>query len=182
MAYQPTDRMAVIMKMHNFDFSRYYGLQGNVHFSVGKWLTGNVVATALVRHDKSSDFFDLPFDRTCLTGMFGGQAVIKLTPRWQMEFNPYFQTRAIQGVYDLSPAFQLNAALRWTSPNTKWSVVARGNNLLNNYVSTHSRQGNQDYAMRVWMEYSNGSLSAVWRIGNFKERKKKAVDTSRMGY
>ena len=180
--YQPTDRMAVIMKLHNFDFSRYYGLQGNVHFSVGKWLVGNLTATALVRHDKSSDFFDLPFDRTRLTGMFGGQAVIKLTPRWQMEFNPYFQTRAIQGVYDLSPAFQLNAALRWTSPNTKWSVVARGNNLLNNYVSTHSRQGNQDYAMRVWMEYSNGSLSAVWRIGNFKERKKKAVDTSRMGY
>ena len=88
----------------------------------------------------------------------------------------------MQGVYDLDPAFILNASLRWTSPNTKWSIVASGNNLLNNYVSTHSRQGNQDYAMRVRMQYGYGALNVVWRIGNFKERKKKAVDTSRMGY
>jgi hypothetical protein len=26
------------------------------------------------------------------------------------------------------------------------------------------------------------SLTAIYRIGNFKEKKKKAVDTSRMGY
>ena len=40
----------------------------------------------------------------------------------------------------------------------------------------------QDYAMRVWMPYTNYSLTAVYRIGNFKEKQKKQVDTSRMGY
>jgi hypothetical protein len=36
--------------------------------------------------------------------------------------------------------------------------------------------------MRVWMEYPNASLTAVYRIGGFKEKKTKTVDTSRMGY
>jgi hypothetical protein len=34
--------------------------------------------------------------------------------------------------------------------------------------------------MRVWMEYPNASLTAVYRIGGFKEKKTKTVDTSRM--
>jgi hypothetical protein len=36
--------------------------------------------------------------------------------------------------------------------------------------------------MRVWMPYTNYSLTAICRIGKFKEKKKKEVDTSRMGY
>ena len=44
------------------------------------------------------------------------------------------------------------------------------------------QRANQDYAMRVWMNYASASLTAIYRIGNFKEKKKKEVDTSRMGY
>jgi hypothetical protein len=36
--------------------------------------------------------------------------------------------------------------------------------------------------MRVWMPYTNYSLTAIYRLGDFKEKKKKEVDTSRMGY
>ena len=53
---------------------------------------------------------------------------------------------------------------------------------LNAYINTRSTIGNQDYAMRVWMPYTSYSLTAIYRIGNFKEKKKKEVDTSRMGY
>ena len=48
--------------------------------------------------------------------------------------------------------------------------------------STRTRQGNQDYTMHVWMQYAEFSLSAIYRIGSYKEKKTKAVDTSRMGY
>ena len=36
MAYQPTDRMAVIMKETNFDYSNYFGLQTSAQFRVGQ--------------------------------------------------------------------------------------------------------------------------------------------------
>ena len=184
MAYQPTDRMAVVMKETNFDYSNYYGLQASAQFSLGSWLNGNVSATALYRHDKSDNFFDIPIDRTFLSGIFGGTVAFKPFSRHniQLILNPFFQTKAIQGVYDIDPLLMLNATLRYTSGNGKWSIVAKGDNILNAHINTHSRIGNQDYAMRVWMPYTKYSLTFIYRIGNFKEKKKKEVDTSRMGY
>ena len=184
LAYQPTDRMAVVMKETNFDYSNYYGLQASAQFRVGRWLNGTVNATGLYRHDKSSDFFDLPFDRTRLSAILGGTAVAKLSSRHNIQFilNPFFQSKAVQGVYDIDPLFMLNASLRWTSDNGKWSVIASGNNIFNGYANTRNTLGNQDFGMRVWMNYASASLTAIYRIGNFKEKKKKEVDTSRMGY
>ena len=129
--YQTSDRMAVIMKETNFDYSNYYGLQASAQFHVGQWLNGTVNATGLYRHDKSSNFFDLPFDRTRLSAILGGTAVAKLSQRHSIQFilNPFFQSKAIQGVYDISPLFYLNASLRWTSDNGKWSVIAKANNI-----------------------------------------------------
>ena len=183
MAYQPTDRMAVIMKETNFDYSNYFGLQASAQFSLGSWLNGNVMATALYRHDKTQ-FFDLPIDRTYLSGILGGMAVAKLSQKHNIQFilNPFFQTKAIQGVYDIEPFLRLNATLRYTTKNGKWSLVAKGENILNAHISTRSTIANQDYTMCVWMPYTNYSLTAIYRIGNFKEKKKKEVDTSRMGY
>ncbi len=183
LAYQPTDRMAVIMKETNFDYSNYFGLQASAQFRLGSWFNGNVNATALYRHDKTQ-FFDLPIDRTCLAGIFSGMAVVKVSQRHNIQFilNPFFQTKAIQGVYDIDPFLQLNATLRYTTKNGKWSLVAKGENILNAHMSTSSTIAHQDYAMRVWMPYTNYSLTAVYRIGNFKEKQKKQVDTSRMGY
>ena len=183
MAYQPTDRMAVIMKETNFDYSNYFGLQASAQFRIGSWLNGNVMATALYRHDKT-DFFDLPIDRTCLSGILGGTAVAKLSQRHniQLILNPFFQTKSVQGLYDIDPFLRLNATLRYTTKNGKWSLVAKGENILNAYISTSSTIAHQDYTMRVWMPYTNYSLTAIYRIGNFKEKKKKEVDTSRMGY
>ena len=183
MAYQPTDRMAVIMKETNFDYSNYYGLQASAQFHIGSWLNGNVMATALYRHDKT-DFFDLPIDRTCLSGILGGTAVARLSQKHNLQFilNPFFQTKSIQGLYDIDPFLRLNATLRYTTKNGKWSLVAKGENILNAHIDTRSTTANQDYSMRVWMPYTNYSLTAIYRIGNFKEKKKKEVDTSRMGY
>ena len=42
--YQPTDRMAVILKETNFNYENSFGLQASAIFSAGKWLNGNVFA------------------------------------------------------------------------------------------------------------------------------------------
>ena len=184
LAYQPSDRMAVIMKEHNFNYMNVCGLQASARFSAGKWLNGTVMATGNYRHDKSDRFFDLPFDRKQLTLILSSTTAIQFSPRHDIRLilNPFFQSKAIQGVYDIDPAFRLNASLRWTSGNKKWSVIAAGQNITNSRVITHSGLANQDYTMRVWLEYPNASLTAIYRIGGFKEKKTKAVDTSRMGY
>ncbi len=184
LAYQPSDRMAVIMKEDNWDYSNSGGLQVSAQYSAGKWLNGNVMGTMLFRHDKSTDFFDLPFNRTCLSAILGGTAVIRFSSRQNIQFifNPLFQSKTIQGVYDIDPLFRLNASLRWTSDNKKWSVIVAGQNITNSRAITHSHLSNQDYTMRVWMEYPNVSLTAIYRIGKYKDKKTRPIDTSRMGY
>ena len=182
--YQTTERMAVIMKETNFDYSNSYGLQASVIFNAGKWLNGNVFAVGTYKHDKSSNFFDLPFNRKKLSVILGGTASVKLcnTQDLRLILNPFYQTKAIQGVYDISPIFSMDAKLQWTSHDGKWGLRLNGNNIFNNLYDTRSVQGNQDYRMKVNYNWASVTFAVIYKFGGYKEKTVKEVDTSRMGH
>lgn len=182
--YQTTDRMAVIMKETNFDYDNSFGLQVSAIFSAGKWLNGNVFAVGTYKHDKSSHFFDLPFDRKKLTTALGGTASIKLcrTQDLRLILNSFFQSKAIQGVYDISPDFRMNAKLQWSSHDGRWGLRLNGNNIFNNKYDTRSVQGNQDYRMKINYSWASVTFAVIYKFGGYKEKNVKAVDTSRMGH
>ena len=182
--YQTTERMAVIMKETNFDYSNSYGLQASVIFNAGKWLNGNVFAVGTYKHDKSSNFFDLPFNRKKLSVILGGTASVKLcnTQDLRLILNPFYQTKAIQGVYDISPIFRMNAKLQWSSHDGKWGLRLNGSNIFNNLYDTRSVQGNQDYRMKINYNWASVTFAVIYKFGGYKEKNVKAVDTSRMGH
>lgn len=182
--YQTTDRMAVIMKETNFDYSNSYGLQASAIFSAGKWLNGNVFAVGTYKHDKSCNFFDLPFDRKKLSVILGGTASVKLssTQDLRLILNPFYQTKAIQGVYDISPVFRMDAKLQWSSHDGKWGVRLNGSNIFNNRFDTRSVQGNQDYRMKINYNWASVTFAVIYKFGGYKEKNVKTVDTSRMGH
>lgn len=182
--YQTTERMAVIMKETNFDYSNSYGLQASVIFNAGKWLNGNVFAVGTYKHDKSSNFFDLPFNRKKLSVILGGTASVKLcnTQDLRLILNPFYQTKAIQGVYDISPVFRMDAKLQWSSHDGKWGVRLNGSNIFNNKYDTRSVQGNQDYRMKINYNWASVTFAVIYKFGGYKEKNIKKVDTSRMGH
>ena len=182
--YQPTDRMAVILKETNFNYENSFGLQASAIFSAGKWLDGNVFAVGIYKHSKSDHFFDLSFNRKKLTAALGGTASIKLchTQDLRLILNPFFQSKAIQGVYDVSPIFRMNAKLQWTSHDGKWGLRINGNNIFNNKYDTRSVQGNQDYRMKINYNWASVTFAVIYKFGGYKEKNVKAVDTSRMGH
>lgn len=182
--YQTTERMAVIMKETNFDYSNSYGLQASVIFNAGKWLNGNVFAVGTYKHDKSCNFFDLPFDRKKLSVILGGTASVKLssTQDLRLILNPFYQTKAIQGVYDISPVFRMDAKLQWSSHDGKWGVRLNGSNIFNNRFDTRSVLGNQDYRMKINYNWASVTFAVIYKFGGYKEKNVKAVDTSRMGH
>ena len=182
--YQTTDRMAVIMKETNFDYSNSFGLQASAIFSAGKWLNGNVFAVGTYKHDKSSHFFDLPFNRKKLSVRLGGTASVKLcsTQDLRLILNPFYQTKAIQGVYDISPIFRMDAKLQWSSHDGRWGLRLNGNNIFNNKYDTRSVQGNQDYRMKINYSWASVTFAVIYKFGGYKEKNVKAVDTSRMGH
>lgn len=182
--YQTTDRMAVIMKETNFDYSNSFGLQASAIFSAGKWLNGNVFAVGTYKHDKSSNFFDLPFNRKKLSVILGGTASVKLcnTQDLRLILNPFFQSKAIQGVYDISSIFRMNAKLQWSSHDGRWGLRLNGNNIFNNLYDTRSVQGNQDYRMKINYNWASVTFAVIYKFGGYKEKTVKEVDTSRMGH
>ena len=182
--YQTTDRMAVIMKETNFDYSNSFGLQASAIFSAGKWLNCNVFAVGTYKHDKSSHFFDLPFNRKKLSVRLGGTASVKLcsTQDLRLILNPFIQSKAIQGVYDISPIFRMNAKLQWSSHDGKWGLRINGNNIFNNKYDTRSVQGNQDYRMKINYSWASVTFAVIYKFGGYKEKTVKEVDTSRMGH
>ena len=182
--YQTTDRMAVIMKETNFDYSNSFGLQASAIFNAGKWLNGNVFAVGTYKHDKSSHFFDLLFNRKKLSVILGGTASVKLssTQDLRLILNPFYQTKAIQGVYDISPVFSMDAKLQWSSHDGKWGLRLNGSNIFNNQFDTRSVQGNQDYRMKVNYNWASVTFAVIYKFGGYKEKNVKAVDTSRMGH
>ena len=182
--YQTTDRMAVIMKETNFDYSNSFGLQASAIFSAGKWLNGNVFAVGTYKHDKSSHFFDLPFNRKKLSVRLGGMASVKLcsTQDLRLILNPFIQSKAIQGVYDISPIFRMNAKLQWSSHDGRWGLRLNGNNIFNNKYDTRSVQGNQDYRMKINYSWASVTFAVIYKFGGYKEKTVKEVDTSRMGH
>jgi hypothetical protein len=182
--YQTKDRMAVIMKETNFNYENSFGLQASAMFSAGKWLNGNVFAVGIYKHDKSDYFFDLPFNRKKLTTVLGGTASIKFchTQDLRLILNPFFQSKAIQGVYDVSPIFKMNAKIQWTSHDGKWGLRLNGSNIFNNLYDTRSVQGNQDYRMKINYNWASVTFGVIYKFGGYKEEKVKEVDTSRMGH
>ena len=182
--YQTTDRMAVIMKETNFEYSNSFGLQASAIFSAGKWLNGNVFAVGTYKHDKSRNFFDLPFNRKKLSVILGGTASVKLcnTQDLRLILNPFFQSKAIQGVYDISPIFRMNAKLQWSSHDGRWGLRLNGNNIFNNLYDTRSVQGNQDYRMKINYNWASVTFAVIYKFGGYKEKTVKEVDTSRMGH
>lgn len=182
--YQTTDRMAVIMKETNFNYSNSFGLQASAIFNAGQWLNGNVFVMGTYKHDKSDHFFDLPFDRKKLSVVLGGTASVKLcsTQDLRLILNPFYQTKAIQGVYDISPIFSMDAKLQWSSHDGRWGLRLNGNNIFNNKYDTRSVYGNQDYRMKINYNWASVTFAVIYKFGGYKEKTVKEVDTSRMGH
>ena len=181
--YQPSDRMAVVFDMVNYNYKNECGLQASAQYRLGTWLNGNVFAAGSYYHEKNDNFFDLPFDRNKFVVILSWNMSAKLSKKENLFFilNPFYQSKAIQGVYDIQPVFMVNASLKWTSRNNKWSVSANGSNLSGNKIDTRSVLGNQDFRMKL-NRMTSGTLSVIYRFGNFKAKQVKKVDTSRMGH
>lgn len=180
--YQPSDRMAVILKEVNLNYRKVYGLQAMTHFAVGTWISGNAFITGFYNNDKCNDFFDINFNRKKLSTQMGSNATFSFSRKINLKLvvNPTFQSNAIQGVYDIRNTFTFNSSLRWTSSDGVWNIIASGNNLTNRKYTTKSTFDNQNFGIRICQDWITGAFSIIYKFGNYKDKQHKPVDTSRL--
>lgn len=183
-SYLPSDRVAVIIKSINFDYRDMIGVMGSAQIISGKRFSGAISATGYYLMDKADSFFDLDIDRTKMSFILSGNATYLISERPNLRFTitPFFMNDFIQGIYDADSKLSLDASLRWTSDNGKWVAELSGENITNDNYSLTSKQNNQVLTMRMWQEYRTYYLNLIYKIGNYKAKRNKTLDISRMGY
>lgn len=184
--YQLPNRLAEMNQYVNYDYKKMWLLQLMASYRVGKWWNGRVFAVGLFDHEKNEHFHDIAFDRTRLVYVLNttNTFIISKKPSIVGSLTGFYQSRAIQGVYNLNPICNISASLQWTSPNQKTKVILKGNNVFNtSSMITRLDWGLQKNKtdMKNWAERSV-TLSLLYKFGGYKEKKRGEVDMKRLGH
>jgi hypothetical protein len=184
LAYQSTERLALIYKILNWDYQQSFSATTIIPFKIGHWLDSHVTLQAEYRQAKCNKFFDLSFNHSKWIGlaMLQNNIILSTKPDIRMELTGLYLSPSIQGSYDLNHIWAIHTGIRWNFANQKASIQVKTNDLFN------SMEGNIDVTLRNKGQYMdmhtnnysrNITLSFTYKFGGYKEKQHKPIDTSR---
>lgn len=180
--YQRPDELTETFRWVNLDFQQQAGLMAAVPLKLGGWYSGNLTATGVWMKHKDSDFYDIPFDRSKLLGVFSlrNDFHISRSPEITLSLNGQVQTKAIQGNYDLPAAGRVDAAvqLKFLKDKRATLKVYCYDMFETSHIDPYIRFKGQDFSMKM-SSFRHVGVTFSYAFGGYKEKKHKAVDTSR---
>ena len=184
LAYQSTERLALIYQPLNWDYLKSFNAVASVPFKLGKWLDSNLTLQAIHNHARCDDFFDISFDHSKWTfrGTLRNNIAISSKPNIRMELTAMALTKSIQGSYTVGDFWMLNAGLRWNSSNGKASLMVKADDIFGTGqgdIQLKTRNMGQYLNMNVDNHLQGINISFTYKFGGYKEKKHKEVDTSR---
>ncbi len=90
--------------------------------SIGKWLSSKATLTGVRMEQKCSDFFGLSFDRSAWVGVAQLDNTFNITDNLSLELNAIYQSSAIQGLFDLSESWGVDAGVKWSLLDNKLEI------------------------------------------------------------
>ena len=134
-----------------------------------------------LRH-KDSDFYDIPFDRSKLLGIFTlkNEFTISRKPEIVLSLDGQVQTKAIQGNYDLPAAGRVDAAVQLKFlKNKRATLKVYCNDMFEtSHIDPYIRFRGQDFGMKM-SSFRHVGVTFSYAFGSYKEKEHKEVDTSR---
>ncbi|HIW44805.1 MAG TPA: outer membrane beta-barrel family protein [Candidatus Prevotella stercoripullorum] len=180
--YQRGDELTETFRWVNFDFQQQAGLMAAVPLKLGGWYSGNFTATGVWMKHKDSDFYDIPFDRSKLLGVFSlrNDFHISRSPEITLSLNGQVQTKAIQGNYDLPAAGRVDAAvqLKFLKDRRATLKVYCYDMFETSHIDPYIRFKGQDFSMKM-SSFRHVGVTFSYAFGGYKEKEHKVVDTSR---
>ena len=180
--YQRGDELTETFRWVNFDFQQQAGLMAAVPLKLGGWYSGNLTATGVWMKHKDSDFYDIPFDRSRLLGVFSlkNDFHISNSPEITLSLNGQVQTKAIQGNYDLPAAGRVDAAVQPKFLKDKCATlkVYCADIFETSHIDPCIRFKGQDFSMKM-SSFRHVGVTFSYAFGGYKEKEHREVDTSR---
>ena len=89
----------------------------------------------------------------------------------------------IQGLYDISSVWKVDAGLKWTFADKKAELRLNANDLFDSYdLNSKVNYKGQNLIMNQRRDSRSLSVSFVYKFGGYKTKEHKSVDTSRFGF
>lgn len=180
--YQKPDELLEVYKTVNFDYIQQAGLQATIPFKIKNWLSSRFTLTGLYSRQKDSHFWDTSFDRDnlAIVGTMNNNITFSSKPDLKMNISAFYQSGAIQGIYDLNPSFNLDASLIWTFAKEKAQLVLKGLDVFNtSRIDPVIRFEQQNVTNRFTTNNRGIELSFRYKFGNYQEKQREDVDKSR---
>lgn len=185
LAYQSPDELTMIYQTVNYDYEQNFGLSVIVPFTVGNVWNARLTLDGSCFRDVCKGYQGIGFDNRVWRGiaMLNNTFQLSSRPAISLEVNGLYVSPSIQGNYDLSAVWKLDAGLKWTSADQKAELRLTGNDLFNS-TSPDARVNDrgQRFEIRQHPDSRYLSLSFTYKFGGFKSKEHKDVDTSRFGY
>lgn len=183
MSYQRPDRLQSVFHWINLDRHTMYGLMAVIPFRAGEVLSSRLTLMGAGIHDKGT-LVDIAFDRKKLFGraMLTNTIFLTRNKNLSLDVGGSYNSGIIQGVYDIDPLYSIDASLVWSLPEKNLRFTLKGSDLLNSHTPvTHIDEQGQKSRMELFQDMRSVSLTVRYSFGGYKEKKVKAVDTSRFG-
>ena len=183
--YQNPDRLEMVSKNFNIDYTSSLQLTATVPVSIGKWYNANYVLTCYKDRYKSSDWYGYSFDRSKWATMLNlsNTFIFSRKPMVALDVNAFFRTPTIVGLWNYSRQWNLDAGLKCQFLKNH-AVVAL--NVSDIFESGMPLLKEKFYTQRqttdVRFYRRSIFLSFTYKFRNFKEQNAGSVDTSRLGY
>jgi len=179
--YQRHDHLVINYQYLNLDFQQQLGFQTVVPFNISNWLDSRLTFIGVWQRDKSSNFYDIPFDRHVVYGMAQIHNTITLSskPDITLSVDGMIRSKAIQATFNLPASGNLDLSARWQFWHKHGVLKAYCNDLfetsgINPRIDFNGQNLRMDFSC-----YREFGMSFTYKFGSFKEKKRENVDKSR---
>lgn len=185
LAYQSSDELTMIYQTVNYDYEQNFGLSVIVPFTVGNIWNSRLTLDGSYFRDVYKDYHGIGFDNHTWRGIAILNNTFRLSskPAITLELNGLCVSPSVQGNYDLSSIWKIDAGLKWTSADKKAELRLTGNDLFNSATPDACvNDRGQRFEINQHADSRFLSVSFTYKFGGYETEEHKKVDTSRFGY
>lgn len=183
--YQSSDRLMLIYKTLNFNYSVKLGFNMMIPFRISRIFESRFILNGYYDKMKSDHYYDLSFTKNNLAiyTNLDNTFTISSKPNIKAELSGSYISRNIQGPMTINAMYRIDTGIKWTFNRNKAELSLKVNDIFNSWApkELNLQYQTQNLRMKEVVDSRRISLSFTYRFGDFKPKAHKEVDQSRFG-
>lgn len=180
--YQSSEKLLSTYKIVNLSKHDTFGTMAVLPFRIGQIIDSRLILSGFLIHDKG-ELEEVSFDRKKIFSRLSmnNNFFLNAKKSLSIQLSGSYSTKAIQGIYDVKPMYNLSAGVVWDI-NNRLKINMVGDDMLNGRKGrTSTALKNQNYNQIINNDSRMVSVSIRYNISGYKEKNIADIDTSRFG-